>query len=124
MSFLFARKQERSSSNNFSLTCGNNCNIHFTQLDPKDFPVDVTDDKDLATHRYVSLVAKSNDSDVTTNKEAKVLVSFLDGIVLLQTDKPIYTPQQSSSLEYAKGETDIIFSFAQLPNGWIFLSYI
>lgn len=69
--------------------------------------MDVTDDKDLATHRYVSLVAKSNDSDVTTNKEAKVLVSFLDGIVLLQTDKPIYTPQQSSSLEYAKGETDI-----------------
>ena len=86
--------------------------------------MDDTDDKDLATHRYVSLVAKSNDSDVTTNKEAKVLVSFLDGIVLLQTDKPIYTPQQSSSLEYAKGETDIIFSFAQLPTGWIFLSYI
>ncbi|RMX57629.1 hypothetical protein pdam_00015728 [Pocillopora damicornis] len=77
-------------------------------LDPKDFPVDVTDDKDLATHRYVSLVAKSNDSDVTTNKEAKVLVSFLDGIVLLQTDKPIYTPQQSSSLEYAKVKIRII----------------
>lgn len=78
------------------------------KLDPKDFPVDVTDDKDLATHRYVSLVAKSNDSDVTTNKEAKVLVSFLDGIVLLQTDKPIYTPQQSSSLEYAKVKIRII----------------
>ena len=89
-------------------------NIHFTQLDPKDFPVDVTDDKDLATHRYVSLVAKSNDSDVTTNKEAKVLVSFLDGIVLLQTDKPIYTPQQSSSLEYAKGESNIIFPILYL----------
>ena len=85
-------------------------NIHSTQLDPKDFPVDVTDEDDLATHRYVSLVAKSNDSDVTTNKEAKVLVSFLDGIVLLQTDKPIYTPQQSSSLEYARGETDISFT--------------
>ncbi|PFX30398.1 Complement C3 [Stylophora pistillata] len=83
------------------------------KLDPKDFPVDVTDEDDLATHRYVSLVAKSNDSDVTTNKEAKVLVSFLDGIVLLQTDKPIYTPQQSSSLEYARGFITQIFGLSE-----------
>ena len=68
--------------------------------------MDVDDDDDVSTNRYVSLIAKSNDSDVIINKEAKVLVSFLDGIVLLQTDKPIYTPQQSSSLEYAKGDSD------------------
>lgn len=65
--------------------------------------MDIDDDDDISANRYAFLVAKSNDSDVIINKDAKVLVSFLDGVVLLQTDKPIYTPRQSGSLEYTKG---------------------
>ncbi|XP_078346612.1 venom factor-like [Oculina patagonica] len=72
------------------------------KLDPRDFPVDINDDDDISTNRYAFLVAKTNDSDVIIDKEAKVLVSFLDGVVLLQTDKPIYTPRQGGSLEYTK----------------------
>ena len=72
-------------------------------MNPRDFPVDITDDDDMATNRYAFLIAKTNDSHVIIDKEVKILVSFLDGIVLLQTDKPIYTPQQSGSLEYTKG---------------------
>lgn len=64
----------------------------FIQLNQQDFPLDTTDDDDMATNRYVYLIAKTNDSDVFIDKEVKVLVSFLDGVVLLQTDKPIYTP--------------------------------
>lgn len=76
----------------------------FIQLNQQDFPLDTTDDDDMATNRYVYLIAKTNDSDVFIDKEVKVLVSFLDGVVLLQTDKPIYTPQQRGSLEYTKGK--------------------
>ncbi|KAJ7360397.1 hypothetical protein OS493_017030 [Desmophyllum pertusum] len=72
------------------------------KLSPEDFPVDIDNDDDISTNRYAFLVAKSNDSDVIIDKEAKVLVSFLDGVVLLQTDKPIYTPKQSGSLEYTR----------------------
>lgn len=76
-------------------------------MDAKDFPVDIDDDDDVSTNRYAFLVAKSNDSDVIIKKDAKVLVSFLDGVVLLQTDKPIYTPRQSGSLEYTKGKVSL-----------------
>jgi len=75
----------------------------FIQLNQRDFPLDTTDDDDMATNRYVYLIAKTNDSDVFIDKEVKVLVSFVDGVVLLQTDKPIYTPQERGSLEYMKG---------------------
>ena len=76
-------------------------------MDAKDFPVDIDDDDDVSTNRYAFLVAKSNDSNVIIDKGAKVLVSFLDGVVLLQTDKPIYTPRQSGSLEYTKGKVSL-----------------
>lgn len=69
--------------------------------------MDIDDDDDVSTNRYAFLVAKSNDSDVIIDKGAKVLVSFLDGVVLLQTDKPIYTPRQSGSLEYTKGKVSL-----------------
>ena len=69
--------------------------------------MDIDDDDDVSTNRYAFLVAKSNDSDVIIGKSAKVLVSFLDGVVLLQTDKPIYTPRQSGSLEYTKGKVSL-----------------
>lgn len=68
-------------------------------MDPDDFPVS---EDDISTNRYVSLVAKTNNTDLAIDgEEVKVLVSFSDGIVLLQTDKPIYTPQHS--LEYTRG---------------------
>lgn len=75
--------------------------------------MDIDNDDDISTNRYAFLVAKSNDSDVIIDKEAKVLVSFLDGVVLLQTDKPIYTPKQSGSLEYTRGNSENI-SYTQI----------
>lgn len=80
----------------------------FIQLNQRDFPLDTTDDDDMATNRYAYLIAKTNDSGVFIDKEVKVLVSFLDGVVLVQTDKPIYTPQQSGSLEYTKVKIRIL----------------
>ena len=68
--------------------------------------MDISDEDDMATNRHAYLVAKTNNTDLIIQKEVKVLVSFLDGIVLLQTDKPIYTPQQSGSLEYTKGDSE------------------
>ena len=66
--------------------------------------MDVVDNEDVTSaKRFVYLVAKSNDSDMTISKHVKVLVSFLDGIVLLQTDKPIYTPRQTYTMGYTSG---------------------
>ncbi|XP_068695726.1 LOW QUALITY PROTEIN: venom factor-like [Montipora foliosa] len=72
------------------------------KLDPDDFPMDGADQDDISTKRYAYLVAETNETELTIDKEVKVLVSYSDGIVLLQTDKPIYTPQQSESLEYTR----------------------
>ena len=91
-----------------SVTCFFRVFSIFKQLDPIDFPVDIDDDDDVSTNRYAYLIVKTNNSDVNIDKEVKVLVSFSDGIVLLQTDKPIYTPQQSGSLEYTKGRYKIM----------------
>lgn len=53
----------------------------------------------LDTHtvykQHVYLVAKSDDGHFQFIKEAKILVSYRDGMVFIQTDKPIYTPRQS-----------------------------
>ena len=45
--------------------------------------------------QYVYLVAKSDDGHFQFQKEAKILLSYRDGMVFIQTDKPIYTPRQS-----------------------------
>ena len=45
--------------------------------------------------QYVYLVAKSDDAHFSFHKEAKILLSYKDGMVFIQTDKPIYTPRQS-----------------------------
>ncbi|CAH3019175.1 unnamed protein product [Porites evermanni] len=44
--------------------------------------------------QYVYLVAKSDDAHYQFHKEAKILLSYRDGMVFIQTDKPIYTPKQ------------------------------
>ncbi|XP_015756257.1 PREDICTED: complement C3-like [Acropora digitifera] len=80
------------------------------KLDPDDFPVN---EDDISTNRYVSLVAKTNNTDLAIDgEEVKVLVSFSDGIVLLQTDKPIYTPQHS--LEYTRGIFNEVLSIVSV----------
>lgn len=79
-------------------------------MDPDDFPVN---EDDISTNRYVSLVAKTNNTDLAIDgEEVKVLVSFSDGIVLLQTDKPIYTPQHS--LEYTRGIFNEVLSIVSV----------
>ncbi|PFX26602.1 cobra venom factor-like [Stylophora pistillata] len=44
--------------------------------------------------QYVYLVAKSDDGHFQFHKEAKILLSYKNGMVFIQTDKPIYTPKQ------------------------------
>ena len=45
--------------------------------------------------QFVYLVAKSKDAHFSFRREAKILLSYKDGMVFIQTDKPIYTPRQS-----------------------------
>lgn len=79
-------------------------------MDPDDFTVN---EDDISTNRYVSLVAKTNNTDLAIDgEEVKVLVSFSDGIVLLQTDKPIYTPQHS--VEYTRGIFNEVLSIVSV----------
>ena len=65
---------------------------HYLQVEPKDLP-----DTNSVDKQYVYLVAKSDDSHFQFQKEAKILLSYTDGMVFLQTDKPIYTPRQRGS---------------------------
>ena len=59
-------------------------------MEPKDLP-----DTNSVDKQYVYLVAKSDDGHFQFQKEAKILLSYRDGMVFIQTDKPIYTPRQS-----------------------------
>ena len=59
-------------------------------MEPKDLPDTRSVDK-----QYVYLVAKSDDGHFQFHKEAKILLSYRDGMVFIQTDKPIYTPRQT-----------------------------
>lgn len=61
--------------------------LHYLQVEPKDLP-----DTSSVGKQYVYLVAKSDDGHF--HKEAKILLSYREGIVFMQTDKPIYTPRQ------------------------------
>ncbi|XP_070581805.1 complement C3-like [Ptychodera flava] len=50
--------------------------------------------EEVGTKKYVYLVAKSDSPELTFQKEEVILVSFRSGYVFIQTDKPIYTPEQ------------------------------
>jgi len=62
------------------------------QVKPDDLP-----DKDSVDKQFVYLVAKSDDAHFQFQKEAKILLSYRNGMVFIQTDKPIYTPRQSGN---------------------------
>ena len=63
-------------------------------MEPKDLP-----DINSLDKQYVYLVAKSDDAHFQFHKEAKILLSYRDGMVFIQTDKPMYTPRQTGSYE-------------------------
>ena len=49
--------------------------------------------------QYVYLVAKSSSPQLTFMKEAVILVQKHSGYVFLQTDKPVYTPNQNGMIQ-------------------------
>ena len=62
----------------------------FFQVEPQDLP-----DINTVNKQYVYLVAKSDDGHFQFHKEAKILLSYRDRMVFIETDKPIYTPRQT-----------------------------
>ena len=60
--------------------------------------------------QYVCLVAKSDDGHFQFHQEARILLSYKDGMVFIQTDKPIYTPRQSGK-ELAPDHNDLCVIF-------------
>ncbi|KAK3730060.1 hypothetical protein QZH41_009569, partial [Actinostola sp. cb2023] len=59
-------------------------------VEPKDVPA-----HDIEFNQYLYLVAVCNDPQMVFYKEVKILLSYKDKIVLVQTDKPVYTPLQT-----------------------------
>lgn len=64
-----------------------------SQVDPQDLSDPSSVDK-----QYIYLIAKSDDGHFQFHKEAKILLSYKDGVVFIQTDKPVYTPRQSGKM--------------------------
>ena len=64
----------------------------FIQVEPQDLP-----DINSVDKQYVYLVAKSDDGHYQFQQEAEILLSYKDGMVFIQTDKPIYTPKQDGT---------------------------
>ena len=62
-------------------------------MDPQDLSDPSSVDK-----QYIYLIAKSDDGHFQFHKEAKILLSYKDGVVFIQTDKPVYTPRQSGKM--------------------------
>ena len=85
------------------------CLFYYLKVDPKDLP-----DTNSVDKQYVYLVAKSDDGHFQFHKEAKILLSYKDGMVFIQTDKPIYTPRQSGK-KLASHHSDlcVIFLYTQ-----------
>jgi len=66
--------------------------LRIFQVRPSDVP-----DQGSLDKQYVYLVASS--PQLNFKQESKILLSFRNGIILIQTDKPIYTPKQTGELE-------------------------
>jgi hypothetical protein len=64
--------------------------VYFLQVNAKD----LHDQKSL-DKQYVYLKASSNTPGFQFNDEIKVLVSYRNAMVFIQTDKPIYNPGQT-----------------------------
>ena len=67
-----------------------NTRLFFLQVNPKD----LSDQKSL-DKQYVYLKASSSSPGFQFNDEIKILVSYRNAMVFIQTDKPIYTPGQT-----------------------------
>ena len=76
-------------------------------MKPEDLPDTASADK-----QYVYLVAKSDDGHFQFHKEARILLSYKDGMVFIQTDKPIYTPKQSGNWAFS---VNLLY---RLSNAW------
>jgi uncharacterized protein YfaS (alpha-2-macroglobulin family) len=59
---------------------------------------DLNDQKSL-DKQYVYLRARSNTPGFQFNEEIKILVSYKNTMVFIQTDKPIYNPGQTGEFE-------------------------
>ncbi|KAM7441116.1 hypothetical protein ABFA07_009760 [Porites harrisoni] len=72
------------------------------KVEPQDLP-----DINSVNKQYVYLVAKSDDGHFQFHKEAKILLSYRDRMVFIETDKPIYTPRQTVKIRIFPLEFDM-----------------
>lgn len=70
-----------------------NWSFSYLKVEPGNLP-----DIKSVDMRYVYLIAKSDDGHFQFHKEVKILLSFKNGMVFIQTDKPIYTPKQKGKI--------------------------
>ncbi|XP_067056513.1 complement C3-like [Acropora muricata] len=72
------------------------------KVEPEDLPDPTSVDK-----QFVYLVAKSDDNHFRFQKEARIMLSYKNGMVFIQTDKPVYTPNQSVKIRVIPLEFDM-----------------
>ena len=81
-------------------------------MKPEDLPDPTSVDK-----QFVYLIAKSDDNHFRFQKEARIMLSYKNGMVFIQTDKPVYTPNQSGEynvlVQILTSQTTGIFSCFQ-----------
>ncbi|XP_077987221.1 A.superbus venom factor 1-like [Glandiceps talaboti] len=63
------------------------------EVNPDDLP-DRASHEELLRKQYVYLIAESKVGPFTFREEKRILISYKSGYVFIQTDKPIYTPEQ------------------------------